>query len=329
MCPQLVLVEQDPAAVEREWEGVLQRVEDRASRSTPRSRGRVDLLEDRGASSGLHQARRRRRAGARLRRSCLGIHARARRSAGSLPLRRGERRASRAGTRRVGGKEEGSSGTAAALVLPLPADRYAELEGLGVRRGGAGRPARGSCRRAARPGKAGRRGARARRRQRSCARTAAGGGARRGAGVPGAGRERVDAPPWLGRRSTGCRPGGVGGLPVPQGRALGEGRSAAGPGADGDICASRRPTGPLRAALGPKPSDIPARRRARLEAVELSESVGADRAVKPVGDEMQARLSDGWRQVRASTVGLRRRRRGGGAVVVDSRTRSLFVPRDE
>ncbi|MDF2749262.1 MAG: hypothetical protein K0T00_437, partial [Gaiellaceae bacterium] len=27
-CPQLVLVEQDPAAVEREWEGVLQRLED-------------------------------------------------------------------------------------------------------------------------------------------------------------------------------------------------------------------------------------------------------------------------------------------------------------
>ena len=27
MCPQLVLVEQDPAAVEREWEGVLRRLE--------------------------------------------------------------------------------------------------------------------------------------------------------------------------------------------------------------------------------------------------------------------------------------------------------------
>ena len=27
-CPQLVLVEQDPATVEREWEAVLQRLED-------------------------------------------------------------------------------------------------------------------------------------------------------------------------------------------------------------------------------------------------------------------------------------------------------------
>ena len=41
MCPQLVLVEQDPAAVEREWEGVLQRLEDSGFAVDPEEPGRV------------------------------------------------------------------------------------------------------------------------------------------------------------------------------------------------------------------------------------------------------------------------------------------------
>ena len=40
-CPQLVLVEQDPAAVEREWEGVLQRLEDSGFAVDPEGPGRV------------------------------------------------------------------------------------------------------------------------------------------------------------------------------------------------------------------------------------------------------------------------------------------------
>ena len=78
----------------------------------------------------------------------------------------------------------------------------------------------------------------------------------------------------------------------------------------------------LRAALGPKLLEIPAPVvELRLEAVELSESVGQQlELVKPVGDEMQARLSDGLRQVRASTgSGSVGRSRGGGAVVADPR----------
>ena len=88
----------------------------------------------------------------------------------------------------------------------------------------------------------------------------------------------------------------------------------------------------LRAALGPKLLEIPAPVvELRLEAVELSESVGQQlELVRPVGDEASARLSDGLRQVRAST--------GSGSVcaVVEvapwsriPEARALFVPRDE
>jgi hypothetical protein len=68
-----------------------------------------------------------------------------------------------------------------------------------------------------------------------------------------------------------------------------------------------------------------------LEAVELSESRGSQLAlVAPDGEELDVRLKDGLRQVRAST--------GGGAVctVVDiapwsrlPEQRALLVPRDE
>jgi len=88
----------------------------------------------------------------------------------------------------------------------------------------------------------------------------------------------------------------------------------------------------LRAALGPKLLEIPAPVvELRLEAVELSEAVGQQlELVKPAGDELSARLSDGLRQVRAST--------GSGSVcaVVEvapwsriPEARALFVPRDE
>jgi protein ImuB len=88
----------------------------------------------------------------------------------------------------------------------------------------------------------------------------------------------------------------------------------------------------LRAALGPKLTEIPAPVvELRLEAVELSASVGQQlELVKPAGDELNERLSDGLRQVRAST--------GSGSVVAVvevapwsriPEARALFVPRDE
>ncbi len=88
----------------------------------------------------------------------------------------------------------------------------------------------------------------------------------------------------------------------------------------------------LRAALGPKLLELPSPIvELRLEAVELSESVGQQlELVKPAADELNARLSDGLRQVRAST--------GSGSVVAVvevapwsriPEARALFVPRDE
>src|SRR5215216_3643342 len=88
----------------------------------------------------------------------------------------------------------------------------------------------------------------------------------------------------------------------------------------------------LRIALGPKLNDIPAPVMAlRLEFVELTEDTGHQlELVRPQGAELQTRLKEGLRQVKAST--------GGGAVasVVEvapwsriPEARALFVPRDD
>jgi protein ImuB len=88
----------------------------------------------------------------------------------------------------------------------------------------------------------------------------------------------------------------------------------------------------LRIALGPKLNDLPAPVLAlRLELTELTESRGQQLdLVKPDGAELQTKLKEGLRQVKAST--------GGGAVasVVEvapwsriPEARALFVPRDD
>ncbi|MBA2359740.1 MAG: DNA polymerase Y family protein [Actinobacteria bacterium] len=87
----------------------------------------------------------------------------------------------------------------------------------------------------------------------------------------------------------------------------------------------------IRIALGPKISEVPAPVMAlRLELVEMTEETGRQlELVKPEGAELQSRLQEGLRQVKAST--------GGGAVatVVEvapwsriPEARALFVPRD-
>jgi protein ImuB len=89
--------------------------------------------------------------------------------------------------------------------------------------------------------------------------------------------------------------------------------------------------GRLRSALGPKLTEIPAPVvELRLEAVELAEHAGQQLAfLAPEGEETDALLREGLRQVRASA--------GGGAVgaVVEvapwsriPETRALVVPRD-
>jgi len=88
----------------------------------------------------------------------------------------------------------------------------------------------------------------------------------------------------------------------------------------------------LRHALGPKLAELPAPVLSlRLELVELTDSQGQQlQLVQPAGAELQSRLSEGLRQVRAST--------GSGSVasVVEvapwsriPETRALFVPRDD
>ena len=87
----------------------------------------------------------------------------------------------------------------------------------------------------------------------------------------------------------------------------------------------------IRIALGPKIADLPAPVRAlRLELVELTEETGRQlELVKTEGAELQNRLREGLRQVKAST--------GGGVVatVVEvapwsriPEARALFVPQD-
>jgi nucleotidyltransferase/DNA polymerase involved in DNA repair len=88
----------------------------------------------------------------------------------------------------------------------------------------------------------------------------------------------------------------------------------------------------IRIALAPKLNDLPAPVLAlRLDFVELTEETGRQlELVRPEGAELQTRLRDGLRQVKAAT--------GGGSVasVVEvapwsriPEARALFVPRDE
>jgi nucleotidyltransferase/DNA polymerase involved in DNA repair len=87
----------------------------------------------------------------------------------------------------------------------------------------------------------------------------------------------------------------------------------------------------LKAALGPKLAELPAPvLELRLELVELTEDDGRQLELLPAGGELQTRLREGLRQVRAST--------GSGSVnqVVEvapwsriPEARALFVPRDD
>src|SRR5687768_6587600 len=295
MCPQLVLVERDPATVEREWEGVLQRLEDSGFAVDPEESGRV-YFETKGVErlyGGLEAA---------LERALASVGAAWDPRAGAAERRFAALAAAsvaRPGQALVvsAGKEEGFLAPLPLSLLPLPADRYAELEGLGVRRLGelAALPGGAVAERLGREG-------------RQAWRLARGGAS---------GRVR-------GRRRAG-RPF----------RKVALSARVVGGGSWRRTVTLREPTADrprLRAALGPKLLEIPAPvLELRLEAIELSESVGQQlELVKPAGDEMHARLSDGLRQVRAST--------GSGSVVAVvevapwsriPEARALFVPRDE
>jgi protein ImuB len=330
-CPSLVLVERDPAAVEREWEEALRRLEDAGFAVDPVEQGAV-VFETRGVErlyGGSRPALERAlaavgagwdpRVGAASRRfTALAAASVAR--PGQILI--------------VAEKEEQEFLEPLPLsLLPLPPDRYAELEGLGLRRLGELAQLPGGAV-AERLGVEGRK----------AWRLAQGG---RKAKVRGR-RPAVELAEVLVfpdavaneltlRRALGSLLERLLARPERAGRPFRKLALAARL-VDGGSWrraltlrdATAEPAR-LRVALGPKLSELPAPIvELRLEAVELAEHTGQQLAlVEPAGEEAAGRLREGLRQVRAST--------GTGSVcsVVEvapwsriPEARALVVPRD-
>jgi protein ImuB len=331
-CPSLVLVDRDPSAVEREWEGVLRRLEDAGFAVEPVDHGSV-VFDTRGVErlyGGVQPALERAlaavgtswdpRIGAADRRfTALAAASVAR--PGQILL--------------VAPKDEASFLEPLPLsLLPLSADRYAELEGLGLRRLGELAQLPGGAV-AERLGVEGRKawrlahgGRRAKVRGRKPAFELA---------------EVLVFPEAVGneltlRRALGALLERLLARPERAGRPFRKLALAARL-VDGGSWrrtltlrdATAEPAR-VRAALGPKLSELPAPIvELRVEAVELAEHTGQQLAlVEPAGEEASTRLREGLRQVRAST--------GTGSVcaVVEvapwsriPEARAFVVPRDD
>jgi protein ImuB len=330
-CPGLVLVEPDPAGVEGEWEGVLRRLEDAGFAVEPGEPG-VVVFETKGVErlyGGVEAA---------LQRALAAVG-----TAWDPRVGAGQRRfaaLAAASVARPGqalivqGEAEGDFLAPLPLsLLPLPPDRYAELEGLGVRRvGDLARLPGGAV--AERLGPEGR-----------AAWTLARGGERRrvrGRAPAVELAETLAFPEAVGNHITLTRAlrallDRLLARPERAGRPFRKVALSArlvGGGSWRRTAALREATaepGRLRAALGPKLVEIPAPVvELRLEAVELAEHTGNQLAlVEPEGQELGSRLREGLRQVKAST--------GTGSVcaVVEvapwsriPEARALVVPRD-
>jgi protein ImuB len=331
-CPSLVLVDRDPAAVDREWEDVLRRLEDAGFAVDPAEQG-VVYFDTRGVErlyGGVRPALERAltavgsswdpRIGAAERRfTALAAASVAR--AGQIML--------------VQDQEEQEFLEPLPLsLLPLSPDRYAELEGLGLRRLGelAQLPAAAVAERLGVDGRKAwslaRGGRKARVRGRKPAFELA---------------EALTFPDAIGneltlRRALGSLLERLLARPERAGRPfrkLALSARLVGGGSWRRAVTLRDATaelGRMRSALGPKLQELPAPiLELRLEAVELAEHTGQQLAlVEPAGEEAGSRLREGLRQVRAST--------GTGSVcaVVEvapwsriPEARALVVPRDE
>jgi protein ImuB len=331
-CPGLVLVERDPAAVEREWEGALRRLEDAGFAVDPVEHG-VVVFETRGVErlyGGVRPALERAlaavgstwdpRIGAAGRRfTALAAASVAR--PGQIVI--------------VEGKEEQEFLEPLPLsLLPLSTERYAELEGLGLRRLGelAQLPGAAVAERLGIDG-------------RQAWRLAHGGRKARVRGRRPVSElvEMLAFPDAVGneltlRRALGSLLERLLARPERAGRPF---RKLALSARLVDGGSWRRTVtlrdataeaARLRVALGPKLQELPAPiLELRLEAVELAEHTGMQLAlVEPAGEEANSRLREGLKQVRAST--------GTGSVcaVVEvapwsriPEARALVVPRDE
>jgi protein ImuB len=330
-CPALVLVDRDPAAVEREWEGVLRRLEDAGFAVDPVEHG-VVVFETRGVErlyGGVRPALERAlqaagsswdpRLGAAGRRfTALAAASVAR--PGQILL--------------VAEKDESSFLEPLPLsLLPMTSERYAELEGLGVRRIGelAQLPGGAVAERLGADGRKAWRLARGGRKAKV-----------RGRRPAAELAEVLVFPEAVGneltlRRALGSLLERLLARPERAGRPFrklalsarlvdgGSWRRAL------TLRDATAELARLRVALGPKLQELPAPVfELRLEAVDLAEHTGQQLAlVEPAGEEAAGRLREGLRQVRAST--------GTGSVcaVVEvapwsriPETRALVVPRD-
>jgi protein ImuB len=330
-CPSLQLVDRDPASAEEAWEQIVRRLEDAGIAVDPAAPG-CAYFETRGVErlyGGLEPALKRAlaavgpgwdaRVGAASRRFAALAAANVARSGQALVV-----------------SDERARDFLAPLplkLLPVEARRREELEALGVKRLGelAGLPGGAVAERLGPDG----------RRAWSLAR---GGSNTRVRGRKPAAElaEMLEFPEAVGneltlRRSLAVLLDRLLARPERAGRPLRKVAVSAklvGGGSWRRATTLREATaerGRLRAALGPKLLEIPAPvMELRLEAVELADHVGNQLTlVSPEGDEMDGRLREGLRQVRAST--------GSGSVcaVVEvapwsriPETRALVVPRD-
>jgi protein ImuB len=330
-CPELVLVERDPAGAEQAWEEVLRGLEDAGFTVDPAEAGTV-FFETRGVErlyGGLEPALKRAlaaagfswdpRAGAAERRfAALAAASVAR--AGQVLIVSSER------------LQEFLAPLPLSL-LPLQRERYAELESLGVRSLGqlAGLPGAAVAERLGADG----------RRAWSLAR---GGAAAkiRGRRPPAELFEALEFPEAVGneltlRRAFSALLDTVLARPERRDRFVRKVALSArlvGGGSWRRTATLRDPTVDrerIRAALAPKLTELPAPIvELRLELVALTESDGQQLELLAAGAEDRSRLSEGLRQVRAST--------GSGSVctVVEvapwsriPESRAVFVPRDD
>lgn len=331
-CPELVLVEQDPAAAEQAWEQILQRLEDSGFAVEPVEPGCV-YFETKGVErlyGGLEPALKRAlaavgepwdaRAGAADRRFAALAAASVARPGQALIV-----------------SDKSTREFLAPLpltLLPLERERYEELEELGVRKLGqlAGLPGGAVAERLGPDG----------RRAWSLARGEEDGRVhpRRAPVQIG---EVLEFPEAVGNELTLRRALGAlvdrllareerAGRPV---RKLAVTARLVGGASWRRVATLREPSADparLRAALGPKLAELPSPAlKLRLELVELSEQRGEQlELVRAEGDVLRGRLREGLRQVRAS-VGA-----GGVSTVVEvapwsriPEARALLVPRDD
>jgi nucleotidyltransferase/DNA polymerase involved in DNA repair len=335
-CPQLVLVEPDPAGAELAWEEIVRSLEDAGFAVQPAGLG-IAFFETRGVErlyGGLEAALRRALAAAGTQWDAR-IGAAGRRFAALAAAS-----VAKPGQLLVVRDEEVGRFLAPLplTLLPLERQRYEELESLGVRSLGqlAGLPGGAVAERLGPDGR------------RAWGLARGGATARvRGRRPPAELAESLEFPEAIGNELTLRRALGAlveTALARPERRdrfvrkvALAARLVSTGSGGGGSWRRSltlREPSADadrIRIALAPRLSELPAPvLELRIELVELTEPAGRQLELLAAGAEDRTRLSEGLRQVRAST--------GSGSVcnVVEvapwsriPETRALFVPRDD